>query len=333
MLEKITPEELVGKGVIGLADTPKLTAPEMQQKFEETARGVIIPKFNALIEALAAETGANEIGASDPVTGENVTVQRALKSLLKATVHTVVQDLTEDQKARARANIEAASATAVKALEEGKAPNSHAAQKETYGKGTGLLYGHVQLRDNPSEELDETKGAAATPKALHDAVAPLVSTEAQSTTEAQKAQARANIGAVNKEEAAAAGAAAVDEKYFDGVAEVMPETSVVCDEPLDRAQVPVIAALRARSILTVAGSMTKARKPLWYGTRILPVCRKWNARQATGCLSPAATGCTTATSICLTAADRTPVKTSCWRSAKAISSKATCTAAETKRSR
>ena len=44
MLEKITPEELVGKGVIGLADTPKLTAPEMQQKFEETARGVIIPK-------------------------------------------------------------------------------------------------------------------------------------------------------------------------------------------------------------------------------------------------------------------------------------------------
>ena len=219
MLEKITPEELVGKGVIGLADTPKLTAPEMQQKFEETARGVIIPKFNALIEALAAETGANEIGASDPVTGENVTVQRALESLLKATVHTVVQDLTEDQKARARANIEASSATAVKAL-------------ETYGKGTGLLYGHVQLRDNPSEELDETKGAAATPKALHDAVAPLVSTEAQSTTEAQKAQARANIGAVNKEEAAAAGAAAVDEKYFDGVAEVMPETSVVCDEPI-----------------------------------------------------------------------------------------------------
>ena len=42
--KRYAPEELVGKGVIGLDDTPKLAAPEMQQKFEETARGVIIPK-------------------------------------------------------------------------------------------------------------------------------------------------------------------------------------------------------------------------------------------------------------------------------------------------
>ena len=48
MLEKIKPEELVGKGVIGLPDTPKLTAEEMQKKFEETAREVIVPKYNAL---------------------------------------------------------------------------------------------------------------------------------------------------------------------------------------------------------------------------------------------------------------------------------------------
>ena len=51
----VRPEELTGVGVIGLADTPNLTALEMQKKFEETAREVIIPKFNALVDALSAE--------------------------------------------------------------------------------------------------------------------------------------------------------------------------------------------------------------------------------------------------------------------------------------
>ena len=107
MLEKIKPEELVGVGVIGMPDTPRLPAEEMQRKFEETAREVVIPKFNALVDALTGETGAGGIGAADPVTGENVTVQMALESLLKVTVQTVVQELTEAQKAAARGNIAA----------------------------------------------------------------------------------------------------------------------------------------------------------------------------------------------------------------------------------
>lgn len=107
MLEKITPEDLAGVGVIGLPDTPRLSTEEMQKKFEETAREVIIPKFNALVDALTGENGAGGIGAADPVTGENVTVQMALESLLKVTVQTVVQELTEAQKAAARGNIAA----------------------------------------------------------------------------------------------------------------------------------------------------------------------------------------------------------------------------------
>ena len=73
MLEKITAEELVGKGVIGMDDSPKLTAEEMQKKFEETAREVIVPKFNRLIEALTGENGAGEVvGKLDFPTTSNV---------------------------------------------------------------------------------------------------------------------------------------------------------------------------------------------------------------------------------------------------------------------
>lgn len=290
MLEKITAEELVGKGVIGMDDSPKLTAEEMQKKFEETAREVIVPKFNRLIEALTGESGAGEVGAADPVTGENVTVQKALESLLKATVHTVVQELTAEQRqtardniralsweadalepgqqARARANIGAASTMDTYALEQNKAPKEHISQTPMYGKGSGMAYGHVLIKDTPDETLDVSKGAAATPKALYNAMQSRVSVEAQELTEEQKKQARANIGAmgdadvdeavdkavrhdkaqtltdaqketarknigaVNAAEAATAGVEAVDAQYFNGLGEIMPEKAVVCDEPI-----------------------------------------------------------------------------------------------------
>lgn len=62
MFEKITDQDLIGKGVIGLPDTPELTASEMQKKFEETAREVIVPKFNALVEALKNQAASDELG-------------------------------------------------------------------------------------------------------------------------------------------------------------------------------------------------------------------------------------------------------------------------------
>ncbi len=50
--KKIEDNDLLGKGVINLADTPGLSTQQMQEKFEETARSVIIPHFNQLIDAL-----------------------------------------------------------------------------------------------------------------------------------------------------------------------------------------------------------------------------------------------------------------------------------------
>lgn len=74
---KITDEDLKNKGVIGLPDTPGLSTSEMQAKFEQTAREVIVPKLNQLVDDLAAPSAASQIGAK----GKNRTVQGHIESL------------------------------------------------------------------------------------------------------------------------------------------------------------------------------------------------------------------------------------------------------------
>ena len=74
---KITDEDLLNKGVIGLPDTPGLSTSEMQAKFEQTAREVIIPKFNQLVDDLSNPSAASQIGA----TGKNRTVQGHIDNL------------------------------------------------------------------------------------------------------------------------------------------------------------------------------------------------------------------------------------------------------------
>ncbi len=49
---KITETDLSGKGVVGLADTPRLTTEQMQAKFDEIATDVVVPKFNSLVDKL-----------------------------------------------------------------------------------------------------------------------------------------------------------------------------------------------------------------------------------------------------------------------------------------
>lgn len=52
-LNKITDSDLVGKGVVGQADVPGLSAAEMQNKVEEIVRSVAITKINEIIDYLA----------------------------------------------------------------------------------------------------------------------------------------------------------------------------------------------------------------------------------------------------------------------------------------
>ncbi len=54
-LKKITDADLQGVGVIGMEDTPNLSALEMQKKVEEVVREVVIPAINANIDATASK--------------------------------------------------------------------------------------------------------------------------------------------------------------------------------------------------------------------------------------------------------------------------------------
>lgn len=83
-LKKIEQSDLVNKGVIGLPDTPALSTSDMQKKFEETARDVVIPHFNKLVDTLESPTGASNIGVSTPQGYEaNPNVQAVLDAIAK----------------------------------------------------------------------------------------------------------------------------------------------------------------------------------------------------------------------------------------------------------
>ena len=63
---KITENDTINKGVIGLPDTPNLSTAAMQAKFEELSNDVIIPKFNNLVDELGAKSAAGNTGATIP---------------------------------------------------------------------------------------------------------------------------------------------------------------------------------------------------------------------------------------------------------------------------
>ncbi|MBQ7874265.1 MAG: hypothetical protein IJ306_03765 [Oscillospiraceae bacterium] len=54
-LEKITENDLLGKGVMGQPEVPGLTALEMQAAIEQITREVVIPKINEIIEQAASK--------------------------------------------------------------------------------------------------------------------------------------------------------------------------------------------------------------------------------------------------------------------------------------
>lgn len=83
---KITDSDLKGKGNVGRPDTPGVTTAEMQRILDEIPREVIVPAFNALVDALNSGTAAGSFGATFPVElpgGETGTIQDVLNALAK----------------------------------------------------------------------------------------------------------------------------------------------------------------------------------------------------------------------------------------------------------
>lgn len=55
---------------------------------------------------------------------------------------------------------------AITGLQNSKAPNNHASEETTYGKGTSSTYGHVKLYDGVDSDSGSNSGVAATPAAV-----------------------------------------------------------------------------------------------------------------------------------------------------------------------
>ena len=79
--DKITQADLTGKGVIGLPDTPQFPTMQMQQKLDEIALDVIVPKFNAVVDKLNDPAGADDTQVTDPTTGEQGSLNDALQNI------------------------------------------------------------------------------------------------------------------------------------------------------------------------------------------------------------------------------------------------------------
>lgn len=87
----ITSEDLVGKGVEGLPDTPGLTTQEMQAKFDELVKDVMVPKFNALINELRTIAGIKSVDQTVVDSESSIPTGKAVlesfKKLSKAPVY------------------------------------------------------------------------------------------------------------------------------------------------------------------------------------------------------------------------------------------------------
>ena len=79
---KITDVDVKGKGNVGRPDTPGVSTAEMQRIMDEIPREVIIPAFNALIDALADKTSAATLGITAPAGIAGNTVQEVVNALL-----------------------------------------------------------------------------------------------------------------------------------------------------------------------------------------------------------------------------------------------------------
>ena len=79
---KITEQDREGKGNVGLPDTPNLTTSEMQEQMDSLPN-LVIDKFNEFIDAINANTGAINLGATVP---PGITAQANVQSILNAMV-------------------------------------------------------------------------------------------------------------------------------------------------------------------------------------------------------------------------------------------------------
>ena len=83
---KITDAELNAVGVTTLEDAPAMSAENLKKKFEETAKELIAPKHNRLVDELQSENASRSIGATPPAlvsSGTAKTLDAVLNAIVK----------------------------------------------------------------------------------------------------------------------------------------------------------------------------------------------------------------------------------------------------------
>ena len=79
--EKISDTDLVNKGVTGLPDVPGLSTSEMQAKFDELSKEVVIPKINDIIDGLNGDEVSKSSKVENPITKEKDIIQNVVNAI------------------------------------------------------------------------------------------------------------------------------------------------------------------------------------------------------------------------------------------------------------
>lgn len=113
--EKIENADLSGKMISELADVPELTADELKKRFDAASKDVIIPKFNKLIDALAALSAASNIGMNPP---EGITAEQNIAAVITALAVSVKSNSDSSHSHNNKAVIDAITADAKKKYDD-----------------------------------------------------------------------------------------------------------------------------------------------------------------------------------------------------------------------
>lgn len=80
-LPTISAGDLMGKGVTGMPANPELSVADLQAKFDELSLDVIVPKIQALVNALEGASAGADLGVTAPT---GITASNKVKSVLDA---------------------------------------------------------------------------------------------------------------------------------------------------------------------------------------------------------------------------------------------------------
>lgn len=149
---KITDSDLKGKGNIGKPDSPGVSTAEMQRILDEIPREVIVPAFNALVNALNGENVAAEFGAQVPsqLPGDTESNVQGVVNALAAYIENHITD---------KENPHSVSATQVGAqIPDGLPEGTKETVQDVQNALMRYVQNHEQNKNNPhsvtAEQLD-----------------------------------------------------------------------------------------------------------------------------------------------------------------------------------